>query len=111
MENESNKKKKIASIKSILGGDILATDFLQRQTKLLILVLILVVIYISNRYEAQAQQLRIDVLKKELVDAKYETLTINAELMEKSRQSRIEEYISDKKTDLSTPTHPPYLLK
>ena len=32
-------------------------------------------------------------------------------LMEKSRQSRIEDYISNKESDLQTSTHPPYLIK
>ena len=32
---DESKKKKRTSLKSILGGDILATDFFRRQTKLL----------------------------------------------------------------------------
>ena len=35
----------------------------------------------------------------------------SSELMEKSRQSRIEDYISNKESDLQTSTHPPYLIK
>lgn len=108
---KQNNKKKGPSLKSILGGDILATDFFRRQTKLLVLILILVIFYIHNRYAAQQQMIEIDRLKKELTDIKYDALTRNSELMEKSRQSRIEEYISEKETDLQTSTHPPYLVK
>ena len=36
------------SIKSILGGDILATDFFKRQTNLLILIMILTIFYINK---------------------------------------------------------------
>lgn len=104
-------KKKGASLKSILGGDILANDFFRRQTKLLVLIMVLVLFYIHNRYASQQQQIEIDRLKKELIDIKYDALTRNSELMEKSRQSRIEEYINQKQTDLQTPTSPPYLLK
>ena len=39
------------SIRSILGGDILANDFFKRQTRLLILIMILTVCYINNRIE------------------------------------------------------------
>ena len=53
----------------------------------------------------------IDRLKKELIDIKYDALTRSSELMEKSRQSRIEEYISNKESDLQTSTNPPYLIK
>ena len=63
-ENKEPKKKKRASLKSILGGDI-----------------------------------------------KYDALTRSSELMERSRQSRIEEYISTKESDLQTSTNPPYLIE
>lgn len=50
-------------------------------------------------------------VEKELTDIKYDALTRSSELMEKSRQSRIEEYISSKESDLQTSTNPPYLIK
>lgn len=108
---EEGKKKKRTSLKSILGGDILATDFFRRQTKLLVLIMVFVIFYIHNRYASQQQQIEIDRLKKELIDIKYDALTRSSELMEKSRQSRIEEYISNKESDLQTSTNPPYLIK
>lgn len=110
-KKEEKKKSKSSSLKSILGGDILANDFFRRQTKLLILLMVLVIFYIHNRYASQQQMIEIDRLKKELIDIKYDALTRNSELMEKSRQSRIEEYISQKQTDLQTSTSPPYLIK
>ena len=108
---EEDKKKKRTSLKSILGGDILATDFFRRQTKLLVLIMVFIIFYIHNRYASQQQQIEIDRLKKELTDIKYDALTRSSELMEKSRQSRIEDYISSKESDLQTSTNPPYLIK
>lgn len=108
---KEKKKKKGPSLKSILGGDILATDFFRRQTKLLLLMLALIIFYIHNRYAAQQQMIEIDRLKKELIDIKYDALTRNSELVEKSRQSRIEEYIQKEETELQTATCPPYLIK
>lgn len=110
-EKNTEKKKNHASLKSILGGDILATDFFRRQAGLLFLIIVLIIIYINNRYECQMQLIEIDNLKKELTDIKYDALTRSSELMERSRQSRIEEYISSKESDLQTSTHPPYLIK
>ncbi|NCC09195.1 MAG: hypothetical protein EOM31_01585 [Bacteroidia bacterium] len=104
-------KKKQTSFKSILGGDILATDFFRRQMKLLILIMVFIIFYIHNRYASQQQQIEIDKLKKELIDIKYDALTRNSELMEKSRQSRIENYISTTGSTLQTSTNPPYLVK
>ena len=57
-------KEKHMSIKSILGGDILATDFFKRQANLLILIMILTIFYINNRYESQQEMIEIDRLKK-----------------------------------------------
>ncbi len=99
------------SYKSLLGGDILANDFFQRQTKLMILILVFVIFYISNRYSCQQQLIEIDRLEKILTDIKYDALTRSSELMEKSRQSRIEEYIATQASDLQTSTNPPYLIK
>ena len=105
------KAKNRTSLKNIIGGDILATDFFRRQTKLLVLIMVLILFYIHNRYACQQQMIEIDKLKKELIDIKYDALTRSSELMEKSRQSRIEEYIATKESDLQTSTNPPYLIK
>lgn len=118
MENKQEEKKtgkakakKRTSLKNIIGGDILATDFFRRQTKLLVLIMVLIIFYIHNRYACQQQMIEIDRLKKELIDIKYDALTRSSELMERSRQSRIEEYIATKESDLQTSTNPPYLIK
>ena len=99
------------SVKSILGGDILANDFFKRQTNLLILIMVLTILYIDNRYTSQQELIEIDRLKKELTDIKYDALTRSSELMEKSRQSRIEEYISAEESHLETSTNRPYLIR
>lgn len=107
----SGKKKRTNSLKNIVGGDILAADFFRRQTKLLVLIMVFLIFYIHNRYASQQQQIEIDRLKKELIDIKYDALTRSSELMEKSRQSRIEDYISTKESDLQTSTNPPYEIE
>ncbi len=108
---KTEKVKRRTSLKNIIGGDILATDFFRRQTKLMVLIMILILFYIHNRYACQQQMIEIDKLKKELIDIKYDALTRSSELMERSRQSRIEEYIATKESDLQTSTNPPYLIK
>lgn len=109
--NNINNTSKLSSLKSILGGDILATSFLKRQTKLLILIMFLTVLYIDNRYNCQQELIEIDKLKKELTDVKYNALTRSSELMEKSRQSKIEEYIATQNSELQQPTNRPFLIK
>ena len=108
--NEKTEKAKKAKNRTSLKN-ILATDFFRRQTKLLVMIMLLIIFYIHNRYACQQQMIEIDKLKKELIDIKYDALTRSSELMERSRQSRIEEYIASKESDLQTSTHPPYLIK
>ena len=108
---KGEKVKRRTSLKNIIGGDILATDFFRRQTRLLVLIMVLILFYIHNRYACQQQMIEIDKLKKELIDIKYDALTRSSELMERSRQSRIEEYIATKERDLQTSTNPPFLIK
>ncbi len=110
-EKKTEKIKKRTAWKNIIGGDILATDFFRRQTKLIVLIMVLVLFYVHNRYACQQQMIDIDKLKKDLIDIKYDALTRSSELMERSRQSRIEEYIATKESDLQTSTNPPYLIK
>ena len=110
-KQKENASPKHMSIRSILGGDIVANDFFKRQTSLLILIMILTILYIDNRYTSQQELIEIDRLKKELTDIKYDALTRSSELMEKSRQSRIEEYISTEESHLETATNRPYLIK
>ena len=97
--------------KSILGGDILAHDFFRRQVNLLCLIVVFTIVYIDNRYSSQRELIEIDNLKKELTDIRYDALTISSELTERSRQSKIEVYISEKGTHLETANQPPFIIE
>ena len=99
------------SLKNIFLGDFLVNDFLRRQAKLLLLITIYTFIYISNRYSVQQEMIKIDRLRKELTDIKYDALTRSSELTERTRQSRIEEYVSSEHSNLQTSTTPPYVIE
>ena len=93
------------------GADYRMTECLGRHLKLIVLIVLLVIVYIHNRYAAQQEQMEISRLKEVLKDTKYNALTISSELMERSRQSRIEEYVIQVETDLQIANQPPYLIK
>lgn len=99
------------TLRRIFLGDFLIHDFLRRQALLMVLVVAYTVIYISNRYSYQQEMLEIDRLRKELVDIKYDALTRSSELTERTRQSRIEEYVSAEQSDLQTSTAPPFVVE
>ncbi len=106
----TNTGKKL-TLKNIFLGDFLINDFLRRQAMLLLLITIYTVIYISNRYSVQKEMIEIDRLRKELTDIKYDALTRSSELTERTRQSRIEEYVSTEHSNLQTSTAPPYVIE
>ncbi|KAA6351294.1 hypothetical protein EZS27_001440 [termite gut metagenome] len=108
---KKNTNKKKSTLRSFLLGDIWVTGFLTRHIRLLSLILAFVIFYIHNRYASQKEMIKIDKLKHDLIDIRYDALTRSSELLERTRQSRIEEYISEKGSDLQTPTNPPYLIK
>lgn len=110
-KEKNGKNKKGAWLINILGGDILANEMFRKQWKLMVLIMVLIFFYIDNRYSCQQQLIEIDKLKVELTDVKYDALTRSSELMEKSRQSKIQEYIESKQSDLEIATNPPYLIK
>lgn len=110
-DESTQKSAKQMTIKNILGGDILTHDFFRRQFLLVVMLVIFSIIYIANRYACQQQLIEINQLKKELTDMKYNALTRSSELTEKSRQSKIEEYVSHGESALQTSTNPPYLIK
>ncbi len=99
------------SLKKIFLGDFLLSDFLRRQALLAVLLMVYTVIYVGNRYACQKELVEIDKLRKELVDIKYDALTRSSELTERTRQSRIEEYVSSGESRLQMSTTPPYLVE
>lgn len=84
------------SLQEILSGDILTKAGFKRQYKVIALISALIFIYIHCGYLAQRQQRNLSELQKELQDAKFVQLSINAEFMEKTRQSSICEMLSNK---------------
>lgn len=100
------------TLRHILGGDILTGKWLRRQFGLIILISVFTIIYISNRYSSQQEFIEIDRLRKELQDIKYDALTRSSELLERSRQSRIQEYLkATNDSSLQTATTPPFVIK
>lgn len=99
------------SLRKILGGDILSTSFMRRQIWLFLLIALFIVAYIANRYSCQQDIIEIDVLQKELKDAKYKALSSNSKLTEESRQSNVLDMLKNNKdSTLKLPTQPPYII-
>ena len=102
---------KSSSLRDILNGDILTKRFFQKQYGLLIMIAFLAFLYIDNRYYCETQLAKEIELKKKILDAKYESLTISAELMEISRQSNVMKAVNDNGLGLIENKTPPIVIE
>lgn len=114
-DKTTDEKKEKPTTKNQVGTwDLLGAErfiaLMKRQWGLILLIVVLAIFYVDNRYTVQRQQIKIDKLKKELEKEKYIDLTRSSQLMEISRQSKIEEYVQKNNSDLQTSTEPPYLI-
>lgn len=98
--------------KSIVGGEFLNSKFVRKQIKLILLIVVCLFFYISNRYISQQEIIEIAQLKEQLKDIKYDALTRSSELTERSRQSRVEDYLKEKGDSLlQISTVAPFLIR
>ncbi|MBQ0143241.1 MAG: hypothetical protein KBT06_10705 [Prevotellaceae bacterium] len=112
LANEDEEKHGELSWKSVLGGDILQSKLLMRQVIFVIFVVLLMLIYTGNRYAGQQEAILIDSLQIRLQTEKYNVLTQSSELLNKSRQSLIEEQlIRNGDTALVSQITPTYIIK
>lgn len=71
-----------------------------------------IILYITNRYQAQQEQIEIEELKTEVQRQKYYSLTRSGELTIKSRQSQIEKTLKETPDSmLLPPTEPPFIIR
>jgi len=95
----------------ILGGTVLTEDFFWKNARFIITVFVIIVFYISNRYSCIEKMSKIEKLQHELKDAKYESLTISAQLMGVSRESKVEDLVQKNGVDLKMSQEPIYKIK
>lgn len=95
----------------ILGGTVLTEDFFWKNTRFLITVFIIIILYISNRYSCIEKVSQIERLQRELKDAKYESLTISANLISISREAKIQELMQRNGVELESSKSPIYKLQ
>lgn len=86
---EEKKTNKNWSLQDIMNGNIFRNQWMQQQYKLVTLIVVLIIVYIFQGYRSQRQMAYLVQVNKAIQDARYEYLTISAELSEMTRQSAI----------------------
>lgn len=96
VKDETGKKgkqsagRKPSVLNKLLAGDLLIHPAVKRQMGLIVLVVVLVVLYEGNRYACQRETVRIQRLRREVLDLRNESVALSNELVHKSLQSNIE---------------------
>ena len=102
---------KSSTVRDILNGNILTKKFFQKQYILLIMIAVLTFLYVDNRFYCETQLKKEISLKRKIQDAKYESLTISAELMDISRQSNVLKMVKASGVDLNETILPPIVIE
>jgi len=99
------------TLRKILGGDILSADMVRRQIWLFMLIVLFTIVYVAIRYQCQQDMIQIDKMEKELVDAKYKSLSSSSVLTERSRESHVLEVLRmNHDSLLQASEQPPYII-
>ncbi|HOV35518.1 MAG TPA: FtsL-like putative cell division protein [Dysgonamonadaceae bacterium] len=95
----------------VFGGSVLTEGVFVRNLRFIITLLFIMFIFISYRYSVLRKMAEVESLERQLKDAKYEALSISAELTKASRQSQIEQRIAREGLDLKVSDQPFYVIK
>ena len=98
-------------IQSWLNGDRFRSKRFREQYPLIGLIVGLIFLYILTGYQAVKQQHRLTDTKKEMLDAKFQYMTISAQLTNATRQSQIIEALDEKGSTLQENRIPPVKVK
>ena len=103
------KKQYKKNFTGLLFGEFLTSEVLRKNIGFILLVAFCMLLYIGNGYSSQQELIE---LKEEVEDVKYNALIRSSELLERSRQSHIEEHLkSIGDTMLQTATISPFVIK
>jgi hypothetical protein len=103
-ERENNFRK---SFRGVLDGSVFTRDYVIRQLPFIIFLALLALIYISNRYHAEKVFVLTEETRKEIRELRSEKITVQSELMRKSRQQEVLKMLKQHGSDLSYAEEPP----
>jgi len=93
------------------GSWISNTDGTAKRNALLwIEIVVCIFFYICSRYDYQRKQIKLETLRKELVDLQYQSLNVTSSVSAKSKPSYIESVVSKEGNGLSTMSDSPFVL-
>ncbi len=109
---KSSQEKKQITLREVLRGDLLMTNWLRRQIPVIILIAIFVIIYIAEGFSQKQYLLEIDKLNKEITSLRYQVLSKQSDITEFTRESKIKTMLQlYGNTELEPSKRPPYIVE
>lgn len=113
MSGAANKKDKSVgrSFVDIINGNFLTKDDVLRHLPFLMFLCLLALVYIANGYMAEDTVRKLNNVGKEVKEFRSEYITTKSELMYKSKQSELADFIDQKGMGLKESFEPPRKIK
>jgi len=102
---------KTRTIQGWLNGEMLRSEWVRKQYKLIGLIIGLVFLYILAGYHSMQQQHKLTDLRKEVRDKKFEYLTLSTELVNVTRQSQVTKELEERGSKLKENKTPAIRVK
>ncbi len=115
MSKEKTNKKKTnglgGKIKSLLGGNLLASEKVMKQLPFVFYLVLLGMLLISNRYWSEKTIRKMEAVQDSIKELKAESLTYETELMKLNRPTQITNKVQESSLDLVEPKEPAGKIK
>ena len=106
IHNNTTTKKKSIRTKDVLGGKLFF-NIITRFWKIIGLVTLMLLFHIENGYETERMHKKINSLKKELTELRFESIQVASELMYLSKQTEVQRQIKAYGLTLESSKEPP----
>jgi hypothetical protein len=109
-ENNNKKKRDVKlrdGFREVLDGSMLTKEVVVRQLPFIIFIAVLALIYITNRYHAEKVFVMTEETRKEIKELRSEKISVQSELMRKSRQQQVLRRLREHGSDLDFAEEPP----
>lgn len=110
MANSNNKGSKIG-VRQVLLGSIFLNREVLRWLPVVGMLALMGLLMISNRFRGEKILREMVVIQEEVKDLRSEAATVEAELMNRSRYSKILEEVNERGLGLVRPEEPPVKIK
>ena len=108
--NEKSKNRR-NGLKSLLGGNLLASEKVLKQMPFVFFLVFLSILLISNRYWSEKTIRKMETVQDSIKELRAESVTYETELMKMNRPSEIVEKVKRSGLDLLEPTEPAKKIK